>query len=78
MRGGQQLYWPAVNNPSRTYDERKRPADRPSLPPQPACPEPDLLGHDPACLEIVVEIDESALELIEARHDYETDVLSSE
>jgi hypothetical protein len=38
----------------------------------------DLLGHDPACLEIVVEIDESALELIEARHDYETDVLSSE
>jgi hypothetical protein len=38
----------------------------------------DLVGHDAACVELIVEVDESALELIESRGDYQMDVLSPE
>jgi hypothetical protein len=38
----------------------------------------DLLTHRPACLEVILEIDESAVETIRERNDYELDVLSVE
>jgi len=38
----------------------------------------DLLTHRPECLEVVIEIDESAVETIRERSDYQLDVLSTE
>lgn len=38
----------------------------------------DLLTYHPQCLEVVIEVDESAVERIRERSDYELDVLSVE
>lgn len=38
----------------------------------------ELLTYDPACVEVVLEIDEQAVERIRERKDYEVDVLSVE